>query len=283
MISPSLFILKVFFISVIGGTLGSLLGLGGGIIITPCLTLILGVNIRYAIGASIVSVIATSSGAAATFVKNRLTNIRVAMLLEVGTTFGALLGVSLAPFISNRWLYLGFSIILLYSAFYMGKPSHARRANLTRGDWWANSLRLNSSYPDGKSGKMIPYAVTRVPLGFVMMVGAGLISGLIGVGSGILKIPAMDGVMRLPMKVSSATSSFMIGVTAAASAGTFFMRGDIIPLLAAPVALGVVVGSRIGIGLMMRLPSQKVRQLFVVILILIAIQMGFKAFNWIPG
>jgi uncharacterized membrane protein YfcA len=259
--------------------LGSILGLGGGVIVIPALTLILGVNIRYAIGASIVSVIATSSGAAATYVKDHVTNIRVAMLLEVATTIGALCGVYFSSSIATQWLYLIFAFILLYSAYSMSKQGRANRRPLTQGDYWADRLKLHSSYPDVTTGKEVHYFVSGVPLGFALMAGAGVISGMLGIGSGALKVPAMDGAMKLPIKVSSATSNFMIGVTAAASAGAYYVRGDIIPLLAAPVALGVFCGSIFGTRLMMNLPAKKIRVLFITVLVMIALQMGFKAFG----
>ncbi len=279
MSSAPLFIALVFSISTLAGVVGSILGLGGGVIVIPVLTLALGINIRYAIGASIVSVIATSSGAAATYVKDHVTNIRVAMLLEVATTLGALCGVYFSAYIGTRWLYLVFSLILLYSAYSMSRQGRQACPPLTQGDSWADQLRLHSSYPDKATGKEVQYSVTGVPLGFALMAGAGVISGMLGIGSGALKVPAMDGAMKLPIKVSSATSNFMIGVTAAASAGAYYMRGDIVPLLAAPVALGVLFGSLFGTRLMMHLPAHKIRGLFVIVLFLIALQMGLKAFG----
>ena len=267
----------IFAVSILAGTLGSILGLGGGVIIVPVLTLGLGINIRYAVGASIVSVIATSSGAAATYVKDHITNIRVAMFLEVATTIGALGGALLAPFVPARGLYVLFAAILLYSALAMLKRREQESHPIGKGDIWSERLKLSSSYPDPALGREVAYAVTGVPLGFLLMLGAGLISGLLGIGSGALKVPAMDGAMKLPIKVSSATSNFMIGVTAAASAGTYFMRGDIIPLLAAPVALGVLLGSLVGTRVLMRLPGRKVRGLFVIVLAFIAVEMALKA------
>lgn len=279
---PRIFEGAILGVAVVAGILGSILGLGGGVIIVPVLTLVFGVNIRYAVGASIVSVIATSSGAAATYVKDHITNIRVAMFLEVATTLGALGGACLSPFIPVRALYVIFSLILIYSAFSMLRHRSKEGHPLERGDRWAERLKLNSSYPDAASGQEVSYAVTQVPFGFSLMLGAGLISGLLGIGSGALKVPAMDGAMRLPIKVSSATSNFMIGVTAAASAGAYYMRGDIIPLLAAPVALGVLLGSLVGTRIMMRLPGEKIRKIFVFVLVFIALEMGLKAagVNW---
>lgn len=252
-----------------------MLGLGGGVIIVPVLTLLFGINIRYAIGASIVSVIATSSGAAVAYLKDHVTNIRVAMLLEVATTLGALSGALLSAYFSTQALFLVFAAILLYSAVLMIKKREVH--SLAKSDdWLANKLSLHSSYPDHREGRTIHYAVTRTPLGLVLMYGAGIISGLLGVGSGVLKVPAMDTAMRLPIKVSSATSSFMIGVTAAASAGAYYMRGDIIPFVAAPVAIGVLIGSRLGTRIMMKMHSENLRKIFLVVLLLIAVQMGLK-------
>lgn len=276
-LGPFTFELALFLISVAAGVFGAVLGLGGGVLIVPALTLLFGVEIRYAVGASIVSVIATSSGAAATYVRDHITNIRVAMLLEVATTIGALGGAMLAPYFPARVIFVVFSLILLYSAVVMFLKRGDHTIKTTR-DPWALRLRLNSSYPD--HGQTVSYAVDRVPLGFTLMLGAGLVSGLLGIGSGALKVPAMDTAMKLPIKVSSATSNFMIGVTAAASAGAYYMRGDILPVLAAPVALGVLCGAIVGTRLMMRLHNERIRQIFIVVLVLIAVQMGVKALGY---
>jgi len=277
--SAGTFELFLLLVSGGAGVIGAILGLGGGVIIVPILTLGLGINIRYAIGASIVSVIATSSGAAATYVKDHVTNIRVAMLLEVATSVGALVGALLSTHLPEQFLYVIFSGILLYSAWIMMKKRHDAIAPLSDADYWSRRFRLSSSYPDRALGREVSYAVTHVPLGFSLMLGAGVISGLLGIGSGGLKVPAMDSAMKLPIKVSSATSNFMIGVTAAASAGAYYMRGDILPLLAAPVALGVLAGSWLGTHIMMRLHSQKIRAMFIFFLLIIAIQMGLRAFG----
>jgi uncharacterized membrane protein YfcA len=273
------FELFLFAISIGAGTFGAILGLGGGVIIVPVLTLGLGINIRYAIGASIVSVIGTSSGAAVTYIRDHITNIRVALLLEVATTLGALGGVFLSTHIPQDYLFLAFSLILFYSAGMMLKKRHTFALDKNHPDFLANYLKLNSSYPDPTLGKEVSYSVTHVPLGFSLMLGAGVLSGMLGIGSGALKVPAMDSAMRLPIKVSTATSNFMIGVTAAGSAGAYYMRGDILPILAAPVALGVLAGSFLGTRIMMRLPNSQIRALFIVFLMVIAVQMGLKAFG----
>jgi uncharacterized membrane protein YfcA len=276
-LTPDSFELLLFIISVLAGVFGAILGLGGGVVIVPVLTLLFGVNIRYAIGASIVSVIATSSGAAATYVKDHLTNIRVAMLLEVATTLGALGGATLSAYLNARVLFLIFSLILFYSAGMMYRKRHHAVETGDKPDYWAGKFRLDSTYPDHQLGRDVSYSVYNVPLGFSLMAGAGVISGLLGIGSGALKVPAMDTAMRLPIKVSSATSNFMIGVTAAASAGAYYVRGDILPELAAPVALGVLAGSWIGTKVMMRLHNDRIRNIFMIVLLLIAAQMGLRA------
>jgi uncharacterized protein len=277
--SPLVFTLLTFAISIVAGVLGSLLGLGGGIIVVPALTLLLHIDIRYAIGASIVSVIATSSGAAAAYVRERLTNLRVAMLLEIATTTGALTGAYLGGVIGGRWLYIIFGIMLGYSAIAMLRKRTDHAAEDVPRDAIADRLKLHDSYFDPAIGQQISYRVTHVPLGLVLMYIAGVVSGLLGIGSGALKVPAMDLAMRLPMKVSSATSNFMIGVTAAASAGVFFSRGDINPFVAAPVAAGVLLGATGGSVLLGRLKSSVVRGTFVVVLIWISLQMLWKGYQ----
>jgi uncharacterized membrane protein YfcA len=279
LLAPATFEVSLFLISIVAGIFGAVLGLGGGIIIVPALTLLFGINIRYAVGASIVSVIATSSGAAAAYVRDHITNIRVAMLLEIATTVGALTGAILAPHVPQRMLFLLFALIMLFSAGSMFRKREHERPLTRTDDWWANKLKLNSSYPDAVLGEKVEYAVTRVPLGFTLMLGAGVISALLGVGSGSLKVPAMDSAMKLPIKVSSATSNFMIGVTAAASAGAYYMRGEILPFLVAPVAIGVLLGSTLGAKIMVRLQGGSIRKLFLAVLLLVAVEMAFKAFN----
>jgi uncharacterized membrane protein YfcA len=267
-------------ISIFAGALGSILGLGGGIIVIPALTLLFGVDIRYAIGASIVSVIATSSGAAARYVRDHMTNIRVAIFLEVATTTGAIFGAILSSYIQSRFLFLLFSLLLLQSAFTMWRRGDPEKKELSKtpskGHPWAHFLKLHSHYPDFHLGKNVNYVVENVPLGFLYMFGAGILSALLGIGSGALKVLAMDSAMKLPIKVSSATSNFMIGVTAAASAGAYYMKGDIKPEIAAPVALGVLIGSYIGAGLMTKMKSHLIRKIFIFILLIISVQMGIK-------
>jgi uncharacterized membrane protein YfcA len=267
--------LEALVISIAAGMLGSLLGLGGGIIVVPALTLFLGVDIRFAIGASIVSVIATSSGAAAAYVREGITNLRVAMFLELGTTAGALTGAFLAGVISVQWLYVLFGLILGYSAIMMLRNRH-ETSEAVPADRWSDQLALHGTYHDPAVDQLVHYRVARAPLGLGLMYVAGTVSGLLGIGSGALKVPAMDLAMRLPIKVSTATSNFMIGVTAAASAGVYFARGDIDPFIAAPVAIGVVAGATVGSKVFPRIHSTSLRTLFVVVLTVIAAQMLWK-------
>lgn len=274
--TPIEFFIAAFAISLAAGLLGSLLGLGGGIIVIPALTLLLGVDIRYAIGASIVAVIATSSGAAAAYVRERMTNLRVAMFLEIATTAGALSGAYLAGVISARWLYIIFGVVMGYSAIAMfRKRKQSLRADVPP-DALADRLRLHASYYDEAAQEEIAYNVTRPKLGLGLMYVAGVVSGLLGIGSGALKVPAMDLAMRLPIKVSTATSNFMIGVTAAASAGVYFARGDINPFIAAPVATGVLGGATAGSRLLGRIDSAAIRTIFVVVLLWVSAQMLLK-------
>ena len=259
--------------SIFAGCLGAILGLGGGVIIVPILTLGYGINIRYAIAASLISIVATSSGAAASYLKDSLTNLRVGVFLEVGTVAGAVVGFLLASFIQSQLLFLFFGGFLLFSAVMMlrKRGEHISQKNHP----WSDKLNLHSSYPD-KNGKEIHYKVESVPFALFAMFGAGITSALLGVGAGAMKVIAMDGAMKLPIKVSSATSNFMIGVTASASAGAFLLKGDVIPAIAAPVSLGIIIGSYIGAKLMVKLPAETIRKVFVVVLTIISVQMIWK-------
>jgi uncharacterized membrane protein YfcA/uncharacterized membrane protein len=266
----------IFAASVVAGLVGSLVGLGGGVFVVPLLAIGFGLPVEVAIGASVVSVIATSSGAASAYVRDHLTNLRAGMFLEIATTMGAICGAFLATLLAPAALFVVFGGVLLASAV----PLICKlREDMPRGvnnDKWATRLRLASRYPDPASGGDVAYAVTHVPLGFGLMTVAGVISGLLGIGSGTLKVLAMDMAMRLPMKVSSATSNFMIGVTAAASAGIYFQRGAIQPLIAAPVALGVLAGAMVGAKMLPHLSNSAIRKIFVPILIAIALEMLFR-------
>jgi uncharacterized membrane protein YfcA len=266
-------VILILLASVAAGLIGALVGLGGGVFIVPLLTLVFGLPFPIAIGASIVSVIATSNGAAAAYVRERITNLRVGMFLEVATTIGALSGAFLIVVLPIGLLFVIFGLVLLVSAIPLVVKLGEELPLGVREDRWAKRLALSNTYPDARLGEEVPYEVTRVPQGFSLMYLAGLLSGLLGIGSGTFKVLAMDSVMRLPMKVSTTTSNFMIGVTAAASAGIYFARGDINPTVAAPVALGVLLGATIGARTLARLSNTTVRKLFLPLLGLIAIEM----------
>ena len=255
------------------GLLGALTGLGGGIVIVPLLTIVFGVDIRYAIGASLVSVIATSSGAAAAYVKEGFTNVRVGMFLEIATTIGALVGAYLAGVIGTSVLAIIFGLVLLYSAYRSTKPLEEHVAT-EHAHPLAIRLRLNSTYPtpDG----MVEYAVQRVPAGFSLMFAAGVLSGLLGIGSGAVKVLAMDQAMRLPFKVSTTTSNFMIGVTAAASAGVYLNRGYIDPGLSLPVMIGVLSGALLGARVLTGARPKALRNLFSIVVVVLALEMLYK-------
>ncbi len=274
-----LVVLFIFISAIAAGLLGSLVGLGGGVLIVPILTLVFGLPIYFAIGASIISVIATSSGAAAAYVRDHMTNLRVGMFLEIATTTGAICGAFLAGLLAPELLSVIFGIILLISAapliFKLGEELPKGIKN----DRLANWLKLSSSYPDHHLGREVSYSVSRTPLGLVMMYVAGLISGLLGIGSGTFKVLAMDTMMRLPMKVSTTTSNFMIGVTAAASAGIYFSRGDIPPMVAAPVALGILIGALIGARLLAHLSNKTLRLIFIPVIAAAAIEMILHGFG----
>ncbi len=262
--------------AIAAGFLGALLGLGGGIIIVPVLTLVYHVDIRYAIAASLISIVATSSGAAASYLKDSLTNLRLAVFLEVGTVSGAIGGFLLASYLKAQALFLLFGIFLFFSAVMMlrKRGDHVSTINHP----WAESLHLDGAYPDDK-GQTVSYKVEMVPLGLIAMFGAGVLSALLGIGSGIFKVLAMDGAMKLPMKVSSATSNFMIGVTASASAGAYLLRGDVHPEIAAPVAIGIIIGSFVGARVMVKMPARRIRQIFVVVLAIVSVQMILKGLS----
>jgi uncharacterized protein len=269
----------IFVMSFAAGVVGALAGVGGGIIVIPALTVLFGVNIHEAVGASIVSVIATSSGAAAAYVRDRLTNMRIGMFLELATTSGAVVGALLAAVVPVQFLYLLLGTVLLLSA---GQQLVRLREELppavSPGDLAAR-MGLASSYPDARLGREVEYEARRIPLGFLLMGVAGMVSGLLGIGSGALKVLAMDGAMRLPMKVSSTTSNFMIGVTAAASAGIYIARGDVNASVAAPVALGVLIGALAGARVLVRMSNAGVRRVFVPVLVVIAAEMVLRGFG----
>lgn len=275
------FELWLFAVALGTSALGGMLGMASGIFIVPVLTMFGHVDIRAAVGVSLVSVIACSCGSAAPFLRGRLTNVRLAVVLEAATTLGALSGVLLFHVVPVPILYLLFAAVLFISAQQMLARRGDPTANAVTADApsWADALQLDATYPDPVLGRDVLYRVHRLPLGMLFMYGAGLLSALLGIGSGVLKIPAMDTALRLPIKISSATSNFMISVTAAASAGAYFLRGQIDPSMAGIIALGSVVGSLLGARILMRVSGEKLRVLFVVMLLLLGVQMLFSAFG----
>jgi uncharacterized membrane protein YfcA len=262
--------------SYLAGLIGSLTGLGGGVVIIPLLTLLLNVDIHYAIGAALVSVIATSSGSAAAYVKEGITNIRLGMFLEIATTIGAMAGAILALHIQTSIIAVIFGVILMFSALMSLKPK--KEIINQQKSIWAHKLKLNSSYP--VNNEKVEYGVQNVGGGFLMMMFAGVISGLLGIGSGALKVVAMDGIMRIPFKVSTTTSNFMIGVTAAASAVVYLQRGYIDPGLSMPVVIGVLLGALTGSKILINTQSSKwIRWVFAIIVTFLASQMIYNGIN----
>jgi uncharacterized membrane protein YfcA len=265
-------------VSVFAGALGSLLGLGGGAIIVPLLTLGFGVNIRVAIGAAIVSVIATSSGAAIAYVKDHLSNVRIGMFLEIGTVTGAISGALLTTVLPDKILFVLFGMLLGYSAYTMIRQKQLKEGEVKKlkPDKIAEKLNLSGVYEDRLTKTKTNYRAQRSLSGLGLMYLAGCLSALLGIGSGALKVPAMDLVMGLPIKVSTSTSNFMIGVTAAASAGIYFLRGYVNPLLSGPVAIGILSGALIGTRLLAKISNNRLRVLFVIVLAFIAVEMLLK-------
>ena len=274
------FELWLFGVALASSMIGGMLGMGSGLFVVPVLTMFGHVDVRTAIGASIISVVACSCAGAAPYLDGRLTNVRLAIVLEIATTSGALAGVFLADRIATRWLLVIFALVLLMSAYQM-TTRRKLNAPAGRGPRQGSALedRLRAVYPDRDLGRDVTYDVENLPLGMTLMFGAGLISALLGIGGGVLKIPAMDGALRLPLKVSSATSNFMIGVTATASAGAYFMQGSIVPVVAGPVVIGSVLGGIAGARVLMVVSSERIRVLFVVVLVGLAGQMMLNAFG----
>lgn len=257
----------------LAGFLGALTGLGGGVVMVPLLALAFGVPLKYAIGASLVSVIATSCGAAAAYVREGYTNIRIGMFLEVATTIGAIGGALASAWVPSAAVAVVFGLVLLFSAYLSSRPQGGRPPNLLPNPL-AVRLRLDGSYP-GPTGPEL-YRVQGVWGGFSLMFVAGILSGLLGIGSGALKVLAMDQVMRIPFKVSTTTSNFMIGVTAAASAGIYMGRGYIRPELAMPVMLGVLAGSLLGARVLVLARPRVLRIVFGLVILALALEMIYK-------
>ena len=270
------FVLLMFLVSILAGIFGSIVGLGGGVVVIPVLTILLGVNIHFAIGASIVAIIGTSSGSASTYVRDKVTNLRVGMFLELASTSGAITGAAIAAYTNSGALEAIFGSILLVSLVPMvmkiGEdiPKSPELKGLSR------DLGLTGTYTES-DGRTIKYNATRPVEGLAGTAVAGVLSGLLGIGGGAFKVLSMDLAMKLPMKVSTTTSNFMIGVTAAASAGIYFARGDVDPVIVAPVAIGILIGAAVGARILLRSRNTTVRKTFAVILAIAAVEMILSA------
>jgi len=267
------FLLALFVTSVGAGVVGAVLGLGGGILLVPILTVVFGVNLHYAMGASIIAVIATSSGAAASYLRSGLTNLRLGLFLAMATVAGAVVGAALSGVAPARALELTLGVALAYSVVVTLRQLKVDVPALAASDALALRFALEGSYYDARLEREVTYRVARVRSGLAVMFAAGLLSGLLGIGSGAFKVLALDYFMRLPMKVSTATSNFMIGITASAGAAVYFGRGDIHPVIVTPVALGILLGAYLGTRLMGRLRNTTVRALFLPVIVYLALSM----------
>lgn len=275
------FVVFMLVVSVVAGLIGALVGVGGGVLVVPALTLLFGVPIQYAIGASIVSVIATSSGSASAYVRDGIANLRIGMFLEVGSASGAVIGAvtSIALVRSGySWaVFLIFSLMLLFSAYTTARKTRAEKQKEVVNDKpnrIATALELSGEYHDKVTGTTVKYIADRVIPGFVVMLLAGVASALLGIGGGILKVVGMDSFMKLPFKVSTTTSNFMIGVTAAASTAVYYVAGYVNPFIAAPVAIGIVIGAYAGTKILVRATSNALRWVFIVVLLVVALEMA---------
>ncbi|MFB9769723.1 sulfite exporter TauE/SafE family protein [Lactiplantibacillus modestisalitolerans] len=268
-------------VGALAGVFGAILGIGGGMIITPVLTLGLGLDIKYAIGASIIAVIATSSGSTIAYLKDDMLNLRVAMFLEIATTVGAVLGAVLTGLFNATFLFFLFGALLIFTTYNMIRKLMDKNGEnqAAQADRIATKLNLNGTYYDKALAKQVDYQVQNVPGGFTMMFGAGLASGLLGIGSGAFKVLAMDTIMHMPLKPSSATSNLMMGVTAAASAMVYFFNGSIKAGIAAPLAIGILIGALIGTRIMQHLKPRFIRMIFVPIMFYLGLQMILKGFG----
>ncbi|MBN9284810.1 MULTISPECIES: sulfite exporter TauE/SafE family protein [unclassified Flavobacterium] len=259
----------------LAGLLGSLTGLGGGVVVIPLLTLGFGVDIRYAIGAALLASIATSSGSASAYVKEGITNIRLGMFLEIATTIGAVIGALIAVYTPTNTIAILFGIVLIFSAVMTLRKKN--QVALTEGSRLSYVLKLNSTYPTSQGE--VAYKLKNVGAGFSIMTVAGVLSGLLGIGSGALKVLAMDTTMRIPFKVSTTTSNFMIGVTAAASAVVYLQRGYIDPGIAFPVIIGVLGGAFTGSKLLTRMDPKVLRIIFCIAITFVAIEMIYNGYQ----
>ena len=272
-------VLVIFLVSIIAGFIGALFGLGGGVLIIPFLTLVEGVPVPLAVGASIVSVVATSSSSAATYVQDHLTNLRLGMFLEIGTVAGAITGAFVAVFLPASVLFVLFGLILLYATIIMVRARGIDFPADVKPDKTSRILSLGGQYEDHSLNRVVKYEVTRTPLTVFIGYFAGIVSGLLGVGGGIINVPTMNLVSKVPVKVASATSNFMIGVTAAASASVYLIRGDVNPLLAAPLIVGVAGGALLGTRVLKVTPPTRVKVAFGILLAAISLLMILKGFN----
>ena len=258
------------------GLLGSLTGLGGGVVIIPLLTLCFGVDFHYAVGAALVSSIATSSGSGSAYVKEGITNIRLGMVLEIATTIGAVAGAVVAIWMNNSVISIIYGGVLVLTAV-MQQVKHNRHEHVV-GSPLAKRLKLFGTFPQ-KDGTKQYYELTNVGGGFAVMLLAGMLSGILGIGSGVLKVIAMDGIMKVPFKVSTTTSNFMMGVTACASAVVYIQRGNIVPGIAFPVLIGVLFGALTGAKLLKRLDVSLLRKIFAIAILAVAVNMIYMGFT----
>ena len=272
-------VLIIFLVSIVAGFIGALFGLGGGVLIIPFLTLVEGVPVPLAVGASIVSVVATSSASAATYVQDHLTNLRLGMFLEIGTVAGAITGAFVSVFLPASYLFILFGIILLYATIVMIRARGIDFPANVRPDKTSRILALGSQYEDHSLNRVVKYEVTRTPLTVFIGFFAGIVSGLLGVGGGIINVPTMNLVSKIPVKVASATSNFIIGVTAASSASVYLLRGDVHPLLAAPLIIGVAGGALLGTKVLKVTPPTRVKVAFGILLAAISLLMILKGFS----
>ncbi len=275
-VGMEVFSIILFLGAMFAGMLGSLTGLGGGVVVIPLLTLGFGVDMRYAIGAALITSIATSSGAAAAYIKERFTNTRLGMFLEVATTTGAVVGAMVAMYLPTNYIAILFGFVLIFSGAMSVRKKNTLPDGKPKADVWATKLKLNSSFPD-KNGE-VQYSVQNVAGGYALMTLAGILSGILGIGSGALKVLAMDTMMKIPFKVSTTTSNFMVGVTAAASAVIYWQRGYIAPGLAFPIVSGVLLGAFFGAKILMKANVQTLRMIFCAVITVIAIQMIYNGF-----
>lgn len=270
-------------VGILAGFVGSLSGLGGGIIVTPALTLLFGIPFEYAAGTSLIATIATSSGAAVAFIKDKITNLKIGMSLEIATTIGAILGAHVAAMIYAENLrdlmYIIFGFVLMLSIVPSLFQLISKKERSAQPDQTTRIFQMEGNFYDQSEQKERQYAGVRWWLGETVMFIAGIVSGLLGIGSGALKVIGMDWVMRLPIKVSTSTSNFMIGVTAAAGSGVYLASGFVKPSLVAPIVIGVLAGSYLGSKMMVRIKSGKLRLFFIFIIFVLAVQMILRGYG----